>query len=146
VVQGLPGGYNRDLQEIKEPYIHGLETTRQSLRVMARIIDGLEVDKAALKAGFTPGVFATDRAVQLVADGMPFRDAYDAVRSDLASLEAMDPGAAVAAKTHLGGTAGLDLDALAGRMREIGRGAKRRRTRFDRTVTRLLGVPYPALA
>ena len=36
----------------------------------------LAVCPERLRAGFAPGVFATDRALELVAGGMPFRAGY----------------------------------------------------------------------
>ena len=109
ILRAMPGGYNRDLQETKEPYMEGFRTTRAALRIMARLVGGLRVDEARLRAGFSPAVFATDRALQLVAAGTPWRDAYHQVRDHLEDLSMMDPDAAVAAKRHIGATAGLDF-------------------------------------
>jgi argininosuccinate lyase len=110
ICKAAPSGYNRDLQEAKEPFLHGIDTTRSSLRLMQLMMDGLTVNKNRLIAGFSPDVFATDRALELVGKGMPFRDAYHYVKDHLEDLEQMDPSAAVAAKTHLGGTAGLNFE------------------------------------
>ena len=113
ILKAAPSGYNRDLQDAKEPFLEGLRITRASLRILARLVEGLEADEEALLRGFEPGVFATDRALELVGRGMPFRDAYHHVKQRLGELEAMDPREAIARKTHLGGTAGLDFDAYA---------------------------------
>ncbi|NCC53095.1 MAG: argininosuccinate lyase, partial [Spartobacteria bacterium] len=75
VVKSLPSGYNRDVQETKEPLMTGMDTTRASLRIMGRLTQGLKANRKNLCAAFTPEVFATDRAIELVAGGMPFRDA-----------------------------------------------------------------------
>jgi argininosuccinate lyase len=116
IVRGLPSGYNRDLQEAKEFLLEGISTTRASVRIMAPLVSALEVDEAALARGFTPDVFATDRALELVGQGMPFRDAYRHVKEHLGELGSSDPRKAIAAKKHLGGTAGLDLAYLEGRI------------------------------
>ena len=63
------------------------------------------------RSAFEPGVFATDRALELVAGGMPFRDAYHQVRDNLGDLAKMEPDEVIAKKTHLGATAGLDFKA-----------------------------------
>lgn len=120
ILKASPSGYNRDLQEAKEPFMEGLRITRASLRVLTRLVEGLEADEAALLRGFSPGVFATDRALELVGGGMPFRDAYHHVKNHLGELEAMDPKASVGLKTHLGGTAGLDFDGYRQRLAEAG--------------------------
>jgi argininosuccinate lyase len=118
ILKAMPGGYNRDLQETKELYLEGFQTTRASLRILARLVEGLEPRPDRLRGAFTPDVFATDRALELVAGGMPFRDAYHHVRDHLDELRMMDPDAAIAAKTHLGATAGLDFEAYAARVAE----------------------------
>ncbi|MCL1856434.1 MAG: argininosuccinate lyase [Kiritimatiellaeota bacterium] len=113
IVKALPGGYNRDLQETKELYLDGFRVTRSCLRILIRMIPGLEPLPEYLRKAFTPDVFATDRALELVAAGVPFRDAYHEVRDNLESLGMMNPDKAIAAKTHLGATAGLDFAAYA---------------------------------
>ena len=106
ILVGMPGGYNRDLQDTKKLVLEALDTTRASLRILARIAGGLRANPERLRAAFSePGVFATDRALELVAGGMPFRDAYHQVRNHLDDLRGMDPDAAVARKTYLGAPA-----------------------------------------
>ena len=96
--------------------MEGLRTTRTSLRIMRLMAQNLTVNPDACRAAFAePGVFATDRALELVASGMPFRDAYHQVRDHLEDLRGMDPDAVIAQKTHLGGTNGLDLAFLRAR-------------------------------
>ncbi len=145
IVSGLPSGYNRDLQEIKEPFLDGLDQTRACVRIMTRVIDGLDVDAAALRAAFGPGVFATDRALELVAGGMSFRDAYAEVKAHLSEVGLSDPDAAVRLKTHLGAPAGLDLDLLAGRGGEVADYVHEERRAFAAAMRRLLKVSYPDL-
>jgi argininosuccinate lyase len=145
ILKALPGGYNRDVQETKELYLDGMAIARATLRILARTVGAVEVRPERLRAGFTPAVFATDRALALVAGGMPFRDAYRQVRGNLAELSNQDPDAAVAAKTHLGATAGLDLKLLDDRAAEVDRSARRRRRASHAAFGRLLGVAYPAL-
>ena len=118
LVKGSPTGYNRDLQEAKEVFMSGIGTTRSCLRILAAMMAGTTANADKLIAGFTPDVFATDRALELVASGMPFRDAYHYVKNNLQELEAMDPHAAIARKKHLGATAGLDFNAMGRRIDE----------------------------
>ncbi len=145
IVKALPGGYNRDLQETKEIYMDGMAVTRATLRILKLMTNGLEAHPDRLRSAFTPDVFATDRALDLVAGGMPFRAAYQQVRENLAALSNADPQAALAAKTHLGGTAGLDFKALAQRARAASGDARRRTKTLHKTFARLLGVNYPEL-
>ena len=143
ILKAMPGGYNRDLQETKELYMEGLRVTRASLRIMALMTRSLGVRPERLRAGFTPGVFATDRALELVSGGMPFRDAYQYVRSHLDELESADPDQAVAAKTHEGGTAGLDFGFYRVRVGEVRRWVRERRRHARAAFSKLLGVAFP---
>jgi argininosuccinate lyase len=143
IARCLPSGYNRDLQETKGPFMEGLATTRSCLTGMALMMRHLTVNAEALARGFTPGVYATDRALELVAGGMPFRDAYRYVKEHLGELEHMDPRRAIAKKTHLGATAGLDFEGLRGRV-EAGQDWRRREwAGHCRAVSALMGGTYP---
>lgn len=145
LVKAAPSGYNRDLQEAKEPFMDGIGIARSCVRIMAALIGQLSVNHEALLKGFTPDVFATDRALQLVAEGMPFRDAYHHIKEHLADLEQIDPAQAIAQKTHLGAPMGLDLAAYQQRIDAARSGAETKRAAFHEAITSLLGVPYPEL-
>lgn len=139
IVRAAPSGYNRDLQETKAPFMEGFELAISSLRIMGPLVAGLEVDAAALRRGFGPEVYATDRALELVAQGMPFRDAYHQVKANLDQLAGYDPDAALAAKRHLGAPLGLDFKALAGQARAAARWAAGERKRYAAKRAALLG-------
>ena len=145
ILKALPGGYNRDLQETKALYLDGVRTTRSSLRILSLLVNALDVRPDRLRAGFGPGVFATDRALELVAGGMPFRDAYQQVRANLGDLVGSDPDEALAAKSGDLGTADLDFELLRGRVASEWRAAQHRRRLSQRAFARLLGVAYPSL-
>ena len=74
--------------------------------------------RVSLLRGFSPPVFATDRAIELVGKGMPFRDAYAHVKHNIHELAELDPHEAIAIKTHEGATAGLDFDGYKARVKE----------------------------
>jgi len=107
------------LQDAKEFFMTGVSTTRGCLRVLSPFVETIQVNKRALKAGFSPDVFATDRALELVGEGMPFRDAYNYVKENLAELEKMDPAKALAKKTHLGAPMGIDWTLLKERLAAV---------------------------
>jgi len=143
IVRSAPSGYNRDLQDAKEPFMEGLAMTRATLRILAPLIAGLEVNTAALLRGFTPDVFAADRALELVAGGLPFRDAYHHVKAHLDELQQMSPAAALAKKTHLGAPAGLDFAATAARIMAIADLVTDERAEFHAALSKLLGTKWP---
>lgn len=72
----LISGYHRDLQLTKEPVMRGLQVTKGSLEIMKSAIEQLSVNAEQCQAAMTDELYATERAYQLVKQGMPFRDAY----------------------------------------------------------------------
>ncbi|NQT94510.1 MAG: argininosuccinate lyase [Lentisphaerae bacterium] len=145
IVVGLPSGYNRDLQETKEPFLNGLSTARACLRVTAPLVSGLRARKKALRAGFTPEVFAADAALRLVAGGVPFRDAYRQVKDNPPGAADASPDEAVASRSVPGGACSPDLDTMKSVSRDASRFARKERNRYHASVSRLLGVRYPEL-
>ena len=139
MLHAMPGGYNRDLQDCKGLYMKGLSITRTTLRILAKFVRGLGIDEAKLRAGFIPGVFATDVALRKVAVGTPWLEAYHQVRDNLEALATEDPDAAVAAKTHAGATAGLDYALYAGRVAALRTSVAARMEQFEAKMKELLG-------
>lgn len=134
LLHAMPGGYNRDLQDAKLLYMKGLETTRTTLRILAKVVAGMKVNADACRAAFTPGVFATDVALRKVAEGTPWRDAYHDVRDQFAALydgkpcevANLDPDEQVALKTHEGTCRGLDHELYHARISESVESADKR--------------------
>ena len=77
MMKGLPLAYNRDMQEDKRPVIESLDTARQCIELMAGLLGGLEINKAAVNASLAKGfITATDVADFLVEKGVAFREAH----------------------------------------------------------------------
>jgi argininosuccinate lyase len=110
IIRALPSGYNRDFQETKEPFLRGLDLALISVRVMQAVVVKLQPDAERLRGGFTPDIFATDRAMELVAKGVPFREAYRTVGNELDSLPDGDPDQAIRRRTYTGTTGNLGLE------------------------------------
>ena len=138
ILHAAPGGYNRDLQDAKEPFLDGLAATRSSTRILARCVEGLSVNEEKCRGAFDGGVFATDAALALVADGMPFRDAYHHIKEHLSELENENPDDAIARKTHLGSTAGLDFGFYRTAIDDIRQMASQEQSSFESVVNKLL--------
>ena len=137
LLHAMPGGYNRDLQDCKGLYMKGLSIARTTLRILAKVVSGMKFDAKRCREAFTPGVFATDAALRMVARGVPWRDAYHEVRDHLERLAGEDPDAAIAAKRHDGATADPRPPASLARMRALAASAKRRKAALDAAVRRL---------
>jgi argininosuccinate lyase len=79
-MKGLPLSYNRDMQEDKEPLFDSAATLRDCLEVMSGTIATLRVcDTRMAEAAQDPMLLATDLAEILVREGVPFREAHQAV-------------------------------------------------------------------
>ncbi len=77
-LKSLPFGYNRDLQEDKEPVFDTVEQLLLVLPAMTGMIATLRFDEARLAASAPEGfALATDIAEWLVRSGVPFRDAHE---------------------------------------------------------------------
>jgi len=138
ILRALPSGYNRDFQETKGPFMRGLEATLGSLAVMALTIERMEVNEENLRKGFMPEIYATDRALELVREGKPFRDAYREVAAHLDKLAGRDPVENLKSKTLEGGPGNLGLDALAKRADAAEKWLKSIRDPFQKALKALL--------
>jgi len=89
MLQGLPLGYQRDLQEDKEPAFDALETVALVARALAGAVTTLRIDTAAMRVACDdPDLYATDVAEALVMGGVPFREAHRRTGELLKSLAA----------------------------------------------------------
>jgi argininosuccinate lyase len=102
-------------------------------------VERLEVVEENLRKGFVPEIFATDRALELVLAGKPFRDAYREVAATLDSLAARDPVANLKSKKLQGGPGNLGLAALAKRADAAEKWLKSVRGPFQIALKALLG-------
>ena len=112
----LPSGYQRDLQYSKGSLFHGFGNGLGALALLPDLLRGLRWNAERMSAAIEPGMFATDRAIELARAGTPFREAYrDAANHPLPQAGA-DPEASLAARTSPGGAADLRLDVLRARL------------------------------
>jgi len=88
VLQGLPLGYHRDLQEDKVPLFDASDALELVLPALIGCVDTLHFDEAAMRrAAEAPEIYATDLAEALVARGFPFREAHLRVGELLSRLD-----------------------------------------------------------
>jgi argininosuccinate lyase len=115
----LPSGYHRDLQLTKAPLLRGLDEALATMRLVPRLVEGLSFDRERMLAAITPECFATDRAVELAAAGVPFREAYRRVAGELETLERGDAAASLSARVSPGAPGDLRLGELEARLAAI---------------------------
>ena len=97
----LPSGYHRDLQVSKGALFHGFGKGLQALALLPDLLRDLQWKPGAMRAALEPSLYATDLAVELARQGMPFREAYRQA-ADPGRWEAGDPEASLAARTSPG--------------------------------------------
>ena len=77
LLQGLPLGYQRDLQEDKEPVFDAVDTLETVLPALIGAVATLRIDTAEMRAACAdPSLYATDVAEAMVRTGVPFREAH----------------------------------------------------------------------
>jgi len=89
LLQGLPLGYHRDLQEDKEPAFDAADTLELVLPAITGAVATVTFLADAMRAACADeGLYATDLAEALVRDGVPFREAHRRTGELLTSVEA----------------------------------------------------------
>ncbi|WP_319478144.1 argininosuccinate lyase [Marispirochaeta aestuarii] len=143
ILRSLPSGYNRDFQETKEPFLRGARLCIQMLRVSTLTISKLEVNKEALKRGFTPEIYATDVALEMAARGKSFRDAYREVGTALEQVKDRDPGESLKQRSSTGSPGNLNLSFAATRAAEIASHARALGESLAASASDLVGREVP---
>lgn len=80
-------GYNRDIQETKEPVFKAFELVLSSIKTVKVVLKNIEFDEAAIRKCLSGGIFATDIAFEAVGRGVPFRDAYKLAAENIDKIE-----------------------------------------------------------
>ncbi|HXN79861.1 MAG TPA: argininosuccinate lyase [Steroidobacteraceae bacterium] len=78
----LPSGYHRDLQLLKFPLFRAIDLTLETLAILSAAIEALRFRREAIR--LDPAIHAAEEANRLVvAEGIPFREAYQRVAAKL---------------------------------------------------------------
>ncbi len=79
-LKGLPTGYQRDLQEDKEPVFAAHDQVNAMLHIAAGAVASTKINAQRLReAADDPALLATEAADYLVGRGVPFREAHEIV-------------------------------------------------------------------
>lgn len=114
----LPSGYHRDLQITKPALVRAVKVSLEALGHLPRLIGTATLHTDRMASAMDPAMFATDHAVKLAGEGVPFRDAYVRAAEAIAGMdpEACDANASVRARVSPGGCGALMLDAIEARL------------------------------
>ncbi|MGV8941515.1 MAG: argininosuccinate lyase [Lysobacter sp.] len=111
----LPSGYHRDLQFTKGAIFHAFGRGLGALELLPDLLRNLEWKPHAMRAALDPSMYATDLAVDLAREGVPFRDAYRQA-ADPTRWEQGDPDASLAARVSPGAAGDMRLRMLQERL------------------------------
>lgn len=76
ITNNLPSGYHRDLQLLKEGIIPGIQNCKACLEMAHYSLQDIQVNKNIFDDPKYDYLFTVDALNELVAEGIPFRDAY----------------------------------------------------------------------
>jgi argininosuccinate lyase len=79
MLKGLPGAYDKDLQEDKEPLFDAVDTLALALPVARGVLETLSIHPNRMAAALGDELLATDLADALVRAGVPFRQSHHLV-------------------------------------------------------------------
>jgi argininosuccinate lyase len=82
IIANLISGYNRDLQLTKKPVINGFEISKDSIKIMNKVLENLTVDKDKCINAMTKELYSADKVYNITQKGVPFREAYKKISQD----------------------------------------------------------------
>ncbi|MBN2440799.1 MAG: argininosuccinate lyase [Spirochaetales bacterium] len=143
ILRALPSGYNRDSQETKAPFLKSLYTGIGCVKIMELTIRKTVVNKEKLIQGFRSEIFATHAALDLVKKGVPFREAYRTVGTNLQSLDSYDPEKVLKEIHYTGTTGNLCLEQPREAVETGKQALDKEKERLEKTMNALLGfIPH----
>lgn len=83
IMNNLPCGYFRDLQEIKEVFLPAFDQLLSCLRMATYIVARMRVNEHILDDARYDLMFSVEEVNRLASEGVPFRDAYKKVGLDI---------------------------------------------------------------
>ncbi len=140
IITSLYSGYNRDFQLTKGPLVESFDITQQTLYILGYFTPKIKVNKEVLINSFSPEIYATDRVLELVKEGIPFRDAYKEVGINLELLKNKDPIENIKSKTHTGATGNLGLDKIEDKIKEEEKEILSKKKIFMKKIDQLIRI------
>lgn len=117
MTNNLPGGYFRDLQILKEVFLPAFQELNDCIGIAGFAIDHMTVNTAILDDDRYKYVFSVEDVNKLVRKGVPFRDAYKQVGSQI-NNKTYEPSRDLD-HTHEGSLGNLCLDQISEKMNKV---------------------------
>ena len=76
LVSGLPSGYNRELQLLKQLIFNAYTDIKECIDIMIMMLDHIELNEDIMGNPLYNSIYSTEEVNRLVKQGVPFRDAY----------------------------------------------------------------------
>ena len=118
-VLSLPSGYQRDLQATKPPLMRAFAKGLQALDLLPDLLAGFEWQAERMRRSVTPEMLATDRALDMAREGIPFREAYKTVASEGQKIGDDDIAQSLANRVSPGGCGRLETALLESRLNAL---------------------------
>ena len=76
LVSGLPSGYNRELQLLKQLIFNAFSEIKECIDILIVMLDHIRVNDEITGNQLYNSIYSTEEVNRLVKEGVPFRDAY----------------------------------------------------------------------
>jgi argininosuccinate lyase len=118
-VLSLPSGYQRDLQATKSPLLRAFGKGLQALDLLPDLLATFKWQKERMRGSITSEMLATDRALDMARDGIPFRDAYRTASAEDADISDEGIAQSLTNRVSPGGCGRLETALLESRLRAL---------------------------
>jgi len=118
-VLSLPSGYQRDLQATKPPLLRAFRKGLQAFDLLPDLLTSFEWQAERMRASITTEMLATDRALEMARDGIPFREAYKTAATEDTKISADGIARSLANRVSPGGCGQLETELLESRLRAL---------------------------
>ncbi len=118
-VLSLPSGYQRDLQATKPPLLRAFGKGLQALDLLPDLLATFKWQKERMRGSITSEMLATDRALDMARDGIPFRDAYKSASAEDADISDEVIAQSLINRVSPGGCGQLETALLESRLRAL---------------------------
>ena len=119
MVGHLPSGYHRDLQLTKEYIIPALDQLHSCIEMTHLALSNVKVSQNIVDEDKYLAIFSVETVNEMVAKGVPFREAYKKVAQDIKQGQLKRPQ--VLNHTHEGSIGQLSLDKIKGKFEHVKR-------------------------
>jgi argininosuccinate lyase len=118
-VLSLPSGYQRDLQATKPPLLRAFRKGLQALDLLPGLLATFKWQTERMRDSISPQMLATDRALDMARDGIPFRDAYRTSAAEIVDISPEEIAKSLANRVSPGGCGQLETALLESRLEAL---------------------------